>query len=161
LETILLKAIDREPARRYQAADELADDLQRFLENRPIQARRVGLAERAWRWRRRNPVLAAVSALLAGAVLLTLATLTVAVVWINASLNDAERLAGEKDQLFHSEKALREQQELDNARLYFEQAYRSCSEDDPTAGLLRLCRSLEKAVAVGDTQLEESIRLHL
>src|SRR5438477_657912 len=58
LETIVLKAIERSPAERYQSAEELAEDLGRFLEDRPPRARRRSPAERAWRWARRNPVMA-------------------------------------------------------------------------------------------------------
>src|SRR5438477_8957490 len=47
LETIVLKAIERDPARRFQSAGELAEDLRRFLEDRPIRARRASLVERA------------------------------------------------------------------------------------------------------------------
>jgi hypothetical protein len=66
LVTIVHKAMAREPADRYQTAGALADDLRRFLEDRSIVARRVGLAEQAWRWCRRNPTGAAlVAALLA------------------------------------------------------------------------------------------------
>src|SRR5262249_47438114 len=59
LETIVLKATARDPARRYQSAAELADDLRRYGEDRPIRARRAGVAERALRWCRRNPTVAA------------------------------------------------------------------------------------------------------
>lgn len=58
LETIVLKAMAREPVHRYETAGELADDLQRFLEDRPIRARRTSAVEHAWRWCRRNPALA-------------------------------------------------------------------------------------------------------
>ena len=73
LVTVVHKAIEREPARRYQTAAELAADLQRFLDDQPIKARRVSTAERLWRWCRRNPVVAALAtavafALLAGTV---------------------------------------------------------------------------------------------
>ena len=56
LRTIIHKAIDREPARRYASAAALAEDLQRFLEDRPIQARPPGRVELFGRWCRRNPV---------------------------------------------------------------------------------------------------------
>ena len=62
LETVVLKAIAREPERRYSSACELADDLRRFIEDRPILARRVGPGERLWRWCRRNRAVAALSA---------------------------------------------------------------------------------------------------
>jgi WD40 repeat protein/serine/threonine protein kinase len=58
LETIVLKAIARDPAQRYATAADLAADLRRFIEDRPIRARRVGPVEQLWRWGRRNPTLA-------------------------------------------------------------------------------------------------------
>jgi serine/threonine protein kinase/tetratricopeptide (TPR) repeat protein len=63
LETIVLKAIAREPSARFAAAGQMADDLRRFLSDQPIQARRVWLWERTWRWCLRNPAVAGLSAL--------------------------------------------------------------------------------------------------
>jgi WD40 repeat protein/serine/threonine protein kinase len=65
LETIVAKAIARDPAGRYATAAALAEDLQRFVEDRPIRARRAGLVERAWRWSRRNKALAGLMGTLA------------------------------------------------------------------------------------------------
>jgi len=62
LETVVMKATSRDAADRYASAADLAGDLRRFLEDRPIHARRVTVAEQTWRWARRNPLLAMLSA---------------------------------------------------------------------------------------------------
>ncbi len=63
--TVVARATDRDPARRYQSAHALADDLRRFVRDEPILARRVGPAERLGRWAKRNRGLAAALAVLA------------------------------------------------------------------------------------------------
>jgi serine/threonine protein kinase/WD40 repeat protein/Flp pilus assembly protein TadD len=92
LETIIAKATDREPSRRYQTAAEFGADLQRFLDDRPILARRIGPGERAWRWARRNPALAAATAL-------TFAALLIATV-VSALFAAAQADAAAKSALF-------------------------------------------------------------
>ena len=72
LETIILKAVDKEPRARYQSARQLAGDLRLFLEDRPIRARRIWVGERIWRWARRNPQ----QAVLAACVLMLLCVVT-------------------------------------------------------------------------------------
>jgi serine/threonine protein kinase/WD40 repeat protein len=78
LETIVHKAIEKEAAHRYDGADTLADDLQCFLEDRPIAARRVSSTERLTRWARRNPGLATLGTVLAGMLALVVAVIAVA-----------------------------------------------------------------------------------
>jgi serine/threonine protein kinase len=76
LETIVLKAIEKEPAGRYQSARELADDLGRFLADQPVRARRPSILHRMHKWSERHrPVVitaatAVVLALAAGAAVL-------------------------------------------------------------------------------------------
>jgi tetratricopeptide (TPR) repeat protein/tRNA A-37 threonylcarbamoyl transferase component Bud32 len=64
LETISLKAMAKEPARRYASAGELAEDLHRWRKGVPIHARPAGQLERGWRWCRRKPVYATLIAAL-------------------------------------------------------------------------------------------------
>jgi WD40 repeat protein/tetratricopeptide (TPR) repeat protein len=79
LETIVLKAIDKDPARRYATAESMAEDLRRFLADEPIKARQVSTTERYWRWARRNPVIAVLGgALTAVLVLVTIGSLLTA-----------------------------------------------------------------------------------
>jgi serine/threonine protein kinase/WD40 repeat protein len=80
LETIVLKAMAREPAARYSTATALAADLRAYLENRPIQARRASTVERLRYWCRRNPLVAGLASLLATmALLVTLGSIVTAV----------------------------------------------------------------------------------
>jgi YD repeat-containing protein len=79
LEVICLKCLRKGPSQRYPAAADLADDLRRFLEDRPVRARPVGLWERAVKLRRRRPVTAALAA--SGAALLLLAAAVAVWYW--------------------------------------------------------------------------------
>ncbi|HEV3262430.1 MAG TPA: serine/threonine-protein kinase, partial [Gemmataceae bacterium] len=71
LETVCLKAMAKESGKRYQTAAELADDLRRFLNGRPVHARPTSRPERWWRWCRRNPVVAGLATAVAGLLVLT------------------------------------------------------------------------------------------
>jgi tetratricopeptide (TPR) repeat protein len=79
LETIVLKALAKEPSERYATAKDLADDLRRFLQDKPIEARRPSLAQRGRKWFRRHPsvIRVAVGALLLGAAGSAVSTLLV------------------------------------------------------------------------------------
>ena len=104
LETIVLKASAAGPADRYASAADLADDLRRFLADRSIRARRFTPPERVWRWGRRNPAVAILSA----AVVLLLVGITAWTLAKNSELRTA--LSESDDHRTRAEGAEREGQ---------------------------------------------------
>lgn len=89
LETIVAKAVEKEPSSRYLSAGELAADLHRYLSNQPILAKRANLAERALKWARRHKTLAHASLIFGG---LLIALLGIALLIIQRSLRETADL---------------------------------------------------------------------
>ncbi len=94
LETIVLKALAKEPAERYATAQELADDLQRFLDHKPVRARRTGFLYRLARWARRRPFAMALIAV----SLLSLLGAVAGMIWHTAQLKDALSAVSEREE---------------------------------------------------------------
>jgi WD40 repeat protein/tRNA A-37 threonylcarbamoyl transferase component Bud32 len=93
LETICLKCLRKDAGQRYESAAALADDLQRFLDHKPIRARPVGAAARLGRWCRRNPLPASLLTLVALLVLAVAVVSTVAVFRLDRALADKAEAA--------------------------------------------------------------------
>lgn len=89
LETICLRAIEKDPARRQPTAAHLAEDLRRFADGRPILSRRIGYLGKAAKWIRRHKALTAAAAAIAGVLVLA-----AGLVWnlAQAQRRDAQRL---------------------------------------------------------------------
>ncbi len=104
LETICLKALQKEPSRRYASTQAFADDLVRFQNGGPILARPVGRFERAWRWCRKNLVVAGLSTT-AACLLITVAAVS------SLAYFRERRLVAEKETLAQQESQLRHRAE--------------------------------------------------
>jgi len=112
LQTICLKCLDKDPTRRYASAEALAEDLDRWVEGRPILARPSGRVERAWRWARRNPVVATLSTLVVLLAIAGVSGLAVSNAMIsrrNAAVEQERDRA--KNAQIATEKALKESEE--------------------------------------------------
>jgi eukaryotic-like serine/threonine-protein kinase len=94
IETICLNCLQKEPGKRYATAPALAEDLRRFRDGRPILARRIGAAERAWRWCRRNR---AVAGLVGGIALALLLGTFVSTYFALRANREAQRARDEKN----------------------------------------------------------------
>jgi WD40 repeat protein len=79
LETIALKCLAKDPARRYGSAEQVAEELERVARGEPIRARPLRLPVRIWRWVRRNPWPALTGGAVAGAALFGLAMVAVVI----------------------------------------------------------------------------------
>jgi eukaryotic-like serine/threonine-protein kinase len=115
LETIVLKAIAKEPGQRYQSAGDFALDLQRFLRDEPIEARRASLRERGWLWCRRNPTVAALTTFVAVLLVLIAVGASAAALKLRAEGRIAVSLL---ERAREAERVAVDSERLANRRLY-------------------------------------------
>jgi WD40 repeat protein len=153
LQTICLKAMAKAPPRRYQTPKELGEDLMRWLNGEPIQARPTSRIEKLRRWCRRNPALAAVSAACSIALI---ATAVLAIVLAAEQYQAATKLRHEQEQ---TKATLRDKQRL-AAELALDRGLALCEQGQIGRGLLWLSRSLEMA-ADEDVDLRHAILANL
>jgi serine/threonine protein kinase len=136
LETIVLKAVSKSPSDRYATAQELADDLHRFLGNQPIRARRPTLAQHARKWAQRHPAVVGAGILLC--VLTAAGSLTSAVLLRAEESKTQAALNRESEAKKATEVALKsEQDRAEEAEAQFQLAL----------------RMIEDLVKLGETEL--------
>jgi WD40 repeat protein len=149
LETICLKCLHKDPARRYARADELADDLRRFLAGEPIRARPAGSVERVLKWGRRRPTAAA---LLAVSVLAA-ASLFGVWAYFTAQLADQVQIADDE-----ARKAIEARNETQWEKEQVVQA-KNKAEEERTAA--ELARDAAKSQARSTAEARHAIQLFL
>jgi serine/threonine protein kinase/WD40 repeat protein len=98
LETVVMKAVAKEPEKRYPSAAELAADLKRFAEDKPILARRVTAPERLWRWSQRNRALAWLTGSVAASLLAVAIVSTLSAVYLSRQVEktDEQRIRAQE-----------------------------------------------------------------
>lgn len=143
LETICLKCLEKDAGRRYASAGDLAGDIERYVEGRPIHARPIGRPARGWRWCKRNPLGAAVIVLL---TILAVAGPLVALYQaeMNRRLDDA--LTGETEQRKKAE--TKEKEAIESER-----KMRNALASERTA-LARKDKALEETLTVLDRYVQ-------
>jgi WD40 repeat protein/tRNA A-37 threonylcarbamoyl transferase component Bud32 len=158
LETVCLKAMAKQPAWRYGTAREMADDLERYVRGEPILARPIHLAERLYRWCRRNPLLALASSLaLAGLLLVTGLSIAFAV--------RESRNAEDLGQALRTTEAYRLQAEVRLAENDLDRGLLMAEQLETGPGLLWFARALEVIRAPASDRaaqdLDHAIRMNL
>lgn len=106
LESICLKCLEKEPHQRYGTAEQLADDLNRFLQSHPVLARPIPATTKAWRWTKRNPAIA--SLVLLSLLLLTSGSTIASLLAYQAKQSQVAAEASAKEAKERAEEAERE-----------------------------------------------------
>jgi WD40 repeat protein len=160
LETVCLRCLEKNPDRRYASAGLLAEDLELFLNGEPVRARPVGVAERAWRWCRRYPLVASLLAALF--VVFVVGVAGISWKWREADLRreeaeESRRLADENAAAERTARLRAESLLVELGREQFRQALVHLDQGKTTLGMLELARGLKNVPASSDDDLRRVI----
>jgi eukaryotic-like serine/threonine-protein kinase len=168
LETIVRKAMAKEPGRRYATAGQLAEDLRRFVAGRPILARRSSWLERSWRWSKRNPMLAGAIGTVAAAMVVMTVT---AVLYADRQYHFATEQEKANREITRLNIDLGNERETLNRSLAesnrllairnFDRGQAAFEKDQIGTGLLWMIESWRSAVAAGDPAWQHAARANL
>ena len=158
LETIVLKCLEKERGRRYMTARELTQELDRYLRGRPIKARPISRPARAWRWCKRNPVVAGLSAAVAVVLLVGAIVSSALAVVANQNAELAETRAVEAEQERNRADAEVEKTKAEKQRAN-QQAKRANKEADRAAK--EAARATEEANKAREEQQRTEQQLYL
>ncbi len=163
LQTICLKALEKDPAKRYQSAEEMADDLAAFSRGDPIKARPISLAQKIWRWSVRNKAQAALVAV--GSVFIIASLLgSVAINGLYA-LAENQRKAAERrrdndrstaQKLFDTANSEANQKKWSDARQNYENALNAIRNDTELADMRKL---VEEGMAIAEEHVNTDTKL--
>ena len=145
LETIVLKAIEKDPKARYQSAQAMAEDLGRFLADEPIKARQVSTAERYWRWARRNPVIAVLGGVLTAVLLATTSGLDLAASYFRDLAGSESRANQNLQEAKQQAIVERDKSRQLSAGLTLEKGFALAQEGHADQGLLWMIEALKTA----------------
>ncbi|HWE38915.1 MAG TPA: protein kinase [Isosphaeraceae bacterium] len=151
VETIALKCLQKAPGRRYDSAAALADDLQRFLDGETILARPFGPIERAWRWCRRHPAPAALTA----AIVLVAALGLAGILWQWREAVRARDLASTRAV---AEASARREAETTLVDMYTTSGIAAGDQGEPARAALWFANAARRATADPDRRLSGAIR---
>ncbi len=149
LETICLKCLQKEPARRYASAAELADDLERYLDGAPILARPAPWREKAWKWAKRRPAAAALAGCAVAGLLVFLGSLVYHERQLRHKLAEA-RL--EEQQARDAQELLRQRGEVEDL---LRQGEAALAKEDWRAAVLHLGHARDRLGADGKGELAD------
>jgi len=145
LATIVAKAMAKDISARYLTAQDLGDDLNRFLEGRPVKARRASAWQQGIRWSRRNPVVAALLTALVLVFLAGFAAVTMQWRRAEAEANRANQTARAEAEARAAESRLRIQAQVEAAARVFDRALELARRGDVDQGLLWMAEALRRA----------------